>query len=225
MWAVVGDLAAQLPASDTTLLSQMSRTLSLRELSQQFTKNPAFPFVANVQDIREAIFQMLSGVERYEVVDSGGQVYTISSSNDLTLGSNDQFLRRFVEPPKPAHTTTSQFGEPAPGGNSVADAHAKGTSGHSRGGEDTPTGGPPTETKYKRYTVRVPNRSVVSEPNRDAIWGLLAALADAADPTGPDLQLIDIDVTITAAEGSLGSVQSRAESANAKWDEEEDLLS
>jgi len=213
-----------------TLLSQMSRTLTLRELSQQFTKNPAFPLVASVQDIREAIFQMLSGPDRYEVVDSAGQVYTISSPNDLTLGSSDQSLRRFVEPPKPVDTPqpgagTSGGGNGTGAGTTGGGQTTGGGAGGGTGGGGTSTGGGTAETKYKRYTIRVPNRSIVSEPNRDAVWGLLAALSDAADPTGPDLQLINIDVTITAAEGALDSVREKAESAEAKWEEEEDLFS
>ena len=209
-----------------TLLSQMSRTLSLREVSQQFTKNPAFPLVANVQDIREAIFQMLTGAERYEVVDSTGQVYTISSPNDLTLGSSDQFLVRHVA--QPGHTSS---GDQVPGEPHGGDRKYGAAGSGPERQPDATGGGPataraqPGETKYVRYTIQVPNRSIVSESNRNAVWGLLAAISDATDPNGPDLQLIDIDVSITAAQGSLDSLRTEAETANAKWKEEDELLS
>jgi hypothetical protein len=48
------------------LLAKMSRTLTLKEIGQQFFKNPAFPMVPSVEDIRRAVFEPLSGQERYQ---------------------------------------------------------------------------------------------------------------------------------------------------------------
>jgi hypothetical protein len=48
------------------LLAKMSRTLTLKEIGQQFFKNPAFPMVPSVEDIRRAVFETLSGQECYQ---------------------------------------------------------------------------------------------------------------------------------------------------------------
>jgi hypothetical protein len=48
------------------LLAKMSRTLNLKAIGQQFFKNPAFPMVPSVEDIRRAVFETLSGQECYQ---------------------------------------------------------------------------------------------------------------------------------------------------------------
>jgi hypothetical protein len=78
---------------------------------------------------------------------------------------------------------------------------------------------------YKRYQIRLPNKSVANVHTREALWKLFAALSDVLDPgMQVDIQLVDLTITITAAQGSLEQVQAKAESAAAKWVEELDLL-
>jgi hypothetical protein len=42
------------------------------------------------------------------------------------------------------------------------------------------------------------------------------------EATGPDVQLVDINVTITAAAGALDDIKSRADAAGATWSEEDE---
>lgn len=205
-----------------TLLSQMSRGLSLREVGQQFKKNPTFPLVSNDQDIRNAVFQSLSGAEPYEVVGPDGHAFTISSADDLALGSSDQILRR-AAPPEPAGAAEvpASGGAPAAAGSSSARPTPS-----SAGAGSTSGGSGTTEpVAYKRYTIRIANRSLADEAKRSAVWSLLGALSDAADPvSGVDVQLMDMTITITAARGSLEEVQRKADAAEARWGEEDDLF-
>jgi hypothetical protein len=204
------------------LLAQMPRNLSIREVTQQFKKNPAFPLVSDDHDIRVAIVQTLTADEPYEVVSAEGGAFTIASPNDIALGSTDQFLRPVVKEPLADVQEEGYHGvKISPSGGSVGvDGLSGVTAGESSGGS-----GATSPVTYTTYTIRVPNRSLVDDAKRNAIWALLSALSDAADPQmGPDLQLIDLSIRITAEEGSLAIVQQKAEAADAKWSEELDDL-
>jgi hypothetical protein len=77
-----------------------------------------------------------------------------------------------------------------------------------------------------RYSIRLPNRSIVDPQARESLWLLLGALSDIVDPgTLSDLQRVDLSVVITAAQGTLEKVKPQAEKAAAKWGEEEDMIS
>jgi hypothetical protein len=69
-----------------TLLGRIPRTLTLKEVGQQFYKNAGFPIVASVEDIRRAIYQTLTPPDTYEIVDGNGEVQNISSIDDLSIG-------------------------------------------------------------------------------------------------------------------------------------------
>ncbi|TDD84857.1 DUF499 domain-containing protein, partial [Actinomadura rubrisoli] len=79
-----------------TLLRRMPRDLTLKEVNQQFYKNPAFPMVPAVEDIRRAIYQTLTGPDPYEVVDSSGVTLRITSAEELSIGSMELSLRKAV---------------------------------------------------------------------------------------------------------------------------------
>ena len=75
------------------------RALTLKEVTQQFYKNPAYPMVPSVDDIRRAVFDLLRGADRYEIVDAAGEVLTITSADELSIGSMDQLLRKAAGTP------------------------------------------------------------------------------------------------------------------------------
>jgi hypothetical protein len=216
------------------LLSQWKRELSMKELGQQFTMNPAFPLVASEDDIKAAVFQLLRSDEAYEIVDGDGHALTISSPKDIALGSKSQLLRR-VNAPEAAsvtsnsdHAADTSTGATQPAnkavGSSVASIGVAGTNG-AVGSSVTSAGGARAEIRYRQYSLKVPNRSLVDDAKRDAIFLLLGALSDVMDSTsGADLQLIDASITITAAEGSVNSVKAKADAAGAKWEEADEEL-
>jgi Protein of unknown function (DUF499) len=184
-----------------TLLERTPRALTLKEVTQQFYKNPAYPMVPSVDDIRRAVYDLLTGAERYEIVDASDEVLTITSADELLIGSMDQLLRKATI---------------APAADTSPASH-----------EDTPGTSPPTPTphpagEYRRYTLEAPNRSLVDPDARRSMANLLQAVLDAVDPdTGGDVQLIDVHVNVTAAPAAVQAVGDRASAAGAKWREED----
>jgi hypothetical protein len=204
-----------------TLLSRIRRTLTLKEVAQQFYKNAGFPMVVSVEDIRRAIFQTLTPPDPYEIVDGNGEVQNISSMDDLSIGSMELSLRR-------ATGVRPASGDPGVDGSGTDSGGAGGTTGTTggsgaggaAGGGASPAGG--SAALYREYKLEVPNRSLVDHDVRRELSNLLQALLDTVDPdTGGDLQLIDLNVSLTAAPEAVEDIGRRAQTANAAWREEE----
>jgi hypothetical protein len=184
-----------------TLLERTPRALTLKEVTQQFYKNPAYPMVASIDDIRRAVYGLLTGAERYEIVDASGEVLTITSADELSIGSMDQLLRKAAVAPAADTSPASHDG-------------ALGTS--------PPKPTPRTTSDYRRYALEVPNRSLVDPDTRRSMANLLQAVLDAVDPDiGGDIQLIDVHVNVTADPAAVQAVGDRATAAGGKWREEE----
>jgi hypothetical protein len=185
-----------------TLVERTPRALTLKEVTQQFYKNPAYPMVPSVDDIRRAVHELLTGAERYEIVDASGEVLTITSADELSIGSMDQLLRK-------ATVETAAATSPA---------RHDGTPGNSPSRPATHQ----TTADYRRYALEVPNRSLVDPDARRSMANLLQAVLDAVDPdTGGDIQLIDVHVTVTADPAAVRVVGDRASATGARWREEE----
>ncbi|RSM37530.1 hypothetical protein DMB66_59515 [Actinoplanes sp. ATCC 53533] len=199
-----------------TLLSKMPRALTLKEIGQQFYKNAAFPMVPSSDDIRRAVFQTLSGPDAYEVVDGNGEALTISSVDELSIGSMDLSLRKATGTP-PAGTPTAG----APGTDTTP---GTGTGTESTGSHQ-PKQGPVAgerEPEYRRYQLEVPNRSLVDPDTRRALANLLQSVLDAVDPdTGGDLQLLDLQLNLTADSAAVEEIEQRASAVGASWTPEE----
>jgi hypothetical protein len=184
-----------------TLIERTPRALTLKEITQQFYKNPAYPMVPSVDDIRRAVYDLLSGPDRYEIVDASGETLTITSADELSIGSMDQLLRKAAAAPPADTSPTGQDGKQATGG---------------------PVRTPQAAGDYRRYVLEVPNRSLVDLDARRAIANLLQAVLDAVDPdTGGDVQLIDVHVNVTADPAAVRAVSDRADAARATWHEEQ----
>jgi hypothetical protein len=185
----------------------MARTLTLKEVGQQFYKNPAFPMVPSVEDIRRAIFETLTGPDHYEVIDGNGEALAIGSADDLSIGSMDLSLRKATSGITAPETTGAGSG-PTEGG---------GTGGRAGGGE-----GGDRARDYRRFVLEVPNRSLVDVDARRALANLLQAVLDTVDPdTGGDVQLLDLQLNITAVLAAVGGLEQRAAAAGATWEEQQ----
>ncbi|MDQ2873493.1 MAG: DUF499 domain-containing protein [Actinomycetota bacterium] len=199
-----------------TLLAKLPRALTLKEIGQQFYKNAAFPMVPSLDDIRRAVFQTLSGPGAYEVVDGNGEALTISSIDDLSIGSMELSLRKAAGAPAAG---TPAAGTPASGAASTPG------SGQNTTGASQPYDGPGTKAKpplYRRYQLEVPNRSLVDPDARRGLANLLQAVLDAVDPdTGGDIQLFDLQLNITADSTAVDEIEQRGMSIGAIWSEEE----
>ena len=213
----------------TTLLDRFDRQLTLREVRQAFYKNPDFPLVPSVDEIRRALFKLLQ--LGWEIVDADGQRAGITSAGQIPVNSMNQVLRRAQatpppsagdgQPPiaRPADTTAGAPGErppavPGPAGGMAPTSHE-------------PTAPPPAAgggVTYKRYRIRLDNLSVTGPDARGQAWKLLSELARLLDPAREDFdhQLINIDLTLTTAEGHTADLETRIRDAGGRLDVEDD---
>lgn len=191
-----------------TLLERTPRALTLKEVTQQFYKNPSYPMVPGTGDIRRAVFDLLSGTEPYEIVDADGQVLTITSADELSIGSMDQLLRKATPAPPMTETKGEDGGKSGEGGT--------------EGGGAAPTPQSSSGTTYYRYTLHVPNRSLATTEARSTLANLLQAVLDAVGPDlGGDLQLVDLQMGMTAVPEAVSRIEERADEAQAKWKKED----
>jgi hypothetical protein len=196
-----------------TLLAKVPRALTLKEIGQQFYKNAAFPLVPSSEDIRRAIFQTLSGPDPYEVVDGNGEALAISSLDELSIGSMDLALRKVTN--RPAAGTPQADNQPASGSSAGKEPTATADPGQS---PDTKAHGP----EYRRYQLDVPNRSLADPDARRGLANLLQAVLDAVDPdTGGDLQLLDLQLNLTADSTAVEEIEQRSAAIGVSWTAEE----
>ncbi|HEV8647826.1 MAG TPA: DUF499 domain-containing protein [Actinomycetes bacterium] len=207
----------------TALLDVSERRFTLREVVRRFWQDPAFPLVSSEADIRGAIFDAVTLRNVWQILGSTGQALTIPSPDALAINSSEQIITKAEAP---TSTDTSADGTTSAGDHEDADQRrpdegtTTGGTGAGRAG-DGPGGS--AATSYTRYTVRLPSRSLTQPESRKKVFNLLAQATDDLDPTsGIDVQLAELTLNLTAADGSLGSLHEKAAAAEAQWLEEPD---
>lgn len=181
-----------------TVLDVGQRNFTLKEVVRRFWQDPSFPLVSSVDEVRRAIFEALGGEEGWEIVNSEGDILTISSPDALAINSMDQTVR-------PVQTREEEEVEPET----------------AEGGDD---GAQPDETiVYKEHVIELSPRSLANPDTRRKIWHLFSYLSDLLDPTSDvDLQLMDGKIKLTARDGSLRGLEGKAGEAEARWEEREE---
>ena len=163
----------------------------------------------------------------WEIVDSGGLRAGITSADQIPVNSINQVLRRAQATPEPTGGQPPQptgAGGGAPTGPTPpAPAPAGGIA---PAAPETVTPPPSADgaVPYKRYRVRLDNQSVTSPEARGQVWKLLSELARLLDPAREDFdhQLINIDFTLTTAEGHTAGLETRILEAGGRLDVEDD---
>lgn len=187
-----------------TLMSSLGRKATLSEITDWFWSNPLFPLVPGEEDVKTAIFAAID--DEWAIVDTEGQAYGYDHASDIPLRSSDLYLVQ-VEGVQDDHPATGEGGE---------------TDLTPLGEEDQSTD---SGTTFKRYRLRVPPRALTSDEQREKAFRLLMGLAALVDPAGdlPDIQLLEIDLHITAAEGAIDSVRDLLEEIGGTWIEADDF--
>lgn len=198
------------------LLEAFDRELTPREVFQAFYKNPSFPLVSSLDEIRRAVFELVTS--DWELVGADGTRLTLSSPSQLQVNSISQTLRpREATQPDP---------EPDPGDDTEATDSETTDSKPTDSPDDDSSAVPSPEPRvYKRYVVELRNRSIAADDNREQVWQMaseLAKLLDPAAPTSWDHQLIDLKVVLTTAEGHQGGILQKAEQIGARFDIEDE---
>jgi hypothetical protein len=159
----------------------------------------------------------------WQILGSTGEALTIPSSDALAINSSEQIVTK-AEPVQPAGTSTGRttFGDEQesgdqPGGQRRPDEDVTTGAGGGGGGQ----GG--SAVAYTRYTVKLPSRSLTQPESRRKVVNLFAQATDDLDPTSrTDVQLVELTLRLTAADGSLADLQEKAAAAEAQWFEEPD---
>ena len=80
----------------------------------------------------------------------------------------------------------------------------------------------PQGPDYRQYQLDVPNRSLADHDARRGLANLLQAVLDAVDlDTGGDVQLFDLQLSLTADRTAGGDIGERAADIGATWSVEE----
>jgi hypothetical protein len=198
------------------LLDVSRRPYTLKEVVRKFWQDPAFPLVPSEKEVRRAIHEALQGRDHWEIVDGTGAVLNVPTPEDLAIHSMEQVVRPAVKvAPTAPIAVPEDLGSPATGGHAGQPASLEIT-----GQEAAP---PAAQVIYKRTILELPNRSVTQADARRRVYNLLSDVADVLDPTsGQDIQVIKLTLTITAAQGNLAGIESKAKEAGAHWQEEDE---
>jgi hypothetical protein len=218
------------------LLDSFDRHLTLKDVLSSFYKDPRFPLIPTLDEIRQVIYNLLQPAEHagpgtggWELVGSDGVPLHVDGPKQLAISSIQQQLRR-------AKTKELLLGDrPGESGSGTAIAAGSGTGATSVGdnsGIVTTTGTAATGGKEKKpdsyswYRVEVTNRSITDETKREAIRVHLVWLASKLDDDTLDHQLITLKYELMAgADANLADdVKARAKAIQANKAEVENEI-
>ncbi len=184
-----------------TLLDAFSRHLTLKDTVSSFYKNPQFPVVPSLDEIRRAIFALIQpagggeGTGGWELVDGAGVRFSPDSPGQLAINSIQQQLRRAQPEPQPEPESRPEGGVPQGEGERSSGGP---TSDQPGGGHGAGDGGH-SETTYSWYRLDLVNRSITDDAKRDEIRTLLRWLASKLDDDALDHQLVTLRYELNAA--------------------------
>lgn len=186
------------------LLDQFDRHLTPKDVVSSFYKDPRFPLVPSIEEIRSAVFGLLQpaghdgpGTGGWELVGSDGNRLQVASPAQLAISSIQQQLRRAETAHPPDHDRIDK-----PGGD---------TGGASGDGPTKPSEPKkPTPTSYSWYRLEVTNRSLADDTTRDQLRAQLMWLADLLERDDIDPQLVTVRYELMAATSDDLATQIRS---------------
>lgn len=217
------------------LLDSFDRHLTLKDVLSSFYKDPRFPLVPTLDEIRQVIYNLLQpsdhagpGTGGWELVGSDGLALHIEGPKQLAISSIQQQLRRRTNG-EPFHGDTGRHSGSNteimfPNGGTTRDAkNAVAVSPNST--SELASEGKKTHS-YSRYKVELTNRSITDEAKRDAIRAHLVWLASKLDDYALDHQIITLKYELMARTDSnlAAEVKARAQAIQANKADVEDEI-
>jgi len=211
------------------LLDSFDRHLTLKDVLSSFYKDPRFPLIPTLDEIRQVVYNLLQptdhagpGTGGWELVGSDGVPLHVEGPKQLAINSIQQQLRRVKT--KELVSDNRVVG----GAGSVIDG-GSGTGATSVGdnGGTGPGGGKGKQPNvYSWYRVEVTNRSITDETKREAIRAHFVWLASKLDDDTLDHQLITLKYELMArADPNLADdVKARAKAIQANKAEVENEI-
>jgi hypothetical protein len=183
-----------------TLLDTFSRHLTLKDVVSSFYKNPQFPLVPSLDEIRQAIFALIqpageagAGTGGWELIDGSGIRFSPDSPGQLAINSFQQQLARAEPQDEPELKPGGGAPEREPARESGRPSWDQGTAvqdaaDHGIGGE-----------RYSWYRLELVNRSITDDTKREEIRALLRWLASKLDDDSLHHQLVTLKYELNAA--------------------------
>ena len=213
------------------LLDSFDRHLTLKDVLSSFYKDPRFPLIPTLDEIRQVIYNLLQpadhagpGTGGWELIGSDGVPLHVEDPKQLAISSIQQQLRR-------AKTKELFLGDrPGESASAIAIAEGSGTTATSVGDNSaiTTTGGGKEKKPdaYSWYRVEVINHSITDETKREAIRAHLVWLASKLDDDTLNHQLVTLKYELLAgADPNLvEDVKARAKAIQANKAEVENEI-
>jgi hypothetical protein len=189
----------------TTILDRFDRHLTLKDIVSSFYKNPQFPLVRSLEEIRQALFALIEpkapggeGAGGWELVDGTGARLSVESPGQLAISSIQQQLRR--APLESGSDAALEWG-----GSAVTDEELRKEGGEVEG---QMLAGVRAKARvgpggYAWYRLDLVNRSITDDAKRDEVRKLLLWLASKLDDESLDHQLVTLKWELNAAFSEL----------------------
>jgi hypothetical protein len=198
------------------LLEGFDRHLTLKDVVSSFYKDPRFPLVPTLDEIRQVIFNLLqpanhagSGTGGWELVGSDGVALQVQGPKQLAISSVQQQLRR----KRSANLSSDRKTESDQAVDSVSivvqPAILPAT-------DTTPPSisstGAPNASSFSWYKAEITNRSITDEAKREAIRAHLIWLATKLDDDTLNHQLFTLKYELMASSdaGLAADLKARA---------------
>jgi hypothetical protein len=189
------------------------RDLTPKELFALPFSNPNWPLVATMDDLRQVVFQLSTSTD-WMLADSDGNEVRPASPAQIQPNSMQQQLRR--RPPSPTASTDPvsppEAGASGGGPLPTPTPYSPSPQAHT----PAPTGSTPAaiDVTYEVTRIKLPLTSVTDDAKRETIWGLLREVASLADPARSgysDLQMMGLEITVTARTGDMSNARAKVE--------------
>ena len=183
----------------STLLDRFERHLTLKDVVSSFYKNPQFPLVPSIDEIRRSVFAMIQpaghdgeGTGGWELVDGAGARFAPSSPGQIAISSIQQQLRR-------AATESAVAYEPGEVKDLTVGVVAR-EEPQAQPHQAEPTTEPgPAPASYSWYRLDVLNRSITDDARREEVRKLLLWLASKLDDDSLHHQLVTVKYELNAS--------------------------
>jgi hypothetical protein len=199
------------------LLDAFDRHLTLRDVMSSFYRDPRFPLVPTLDEVRSVIFDLLQpaghkgpGTGGWELVGSDGSRLHVENPQQLAISSIQQQIRR-LKTDAVATTVGAPVATPVDQ-SGIGERPGPFTSGAADGDQE-----PKKHDSYSWYRVEVSNRSIADETKREALRFHLLWLASKLDQESLGHQLLTLKYELMAGtDASLAAeVEERARAIQA----------
>lgn len=221
--AVAANTLAPEYVGQLIISGNFGRDLTPKEVFTLPFANPAWPLVATMDELRSALYQLVTSSE-WVLTDVEGQEIRPANSGQIQPASMQQFLRRRSSEAGDDESRNSTDDYTLDDYDSDASDDASKKSPKKKPSQET------EDLSYEVTRIRLPLSSITDASKRESVWHLIRELASVVDPAKMnmvDIQMVGIEVAVTARVGDTSNLTTKADSIPAvtvSVEPEEDFL-